>query len=99
MPEANLITFTNKELLEMLIKQADVHEGRWMLATNFGFTVGNFGPTNEQSAPGAVVIVNHMGIQKAAADTPIEMSLDAAVVNPSSASSAKRRPKRNPRQD
>jgi len=86
MPEANQYTFTNKELLKVLIKEAGVHEGRWILLTNFGFSAGNFGPTPEQMAPGAVTVVNHMGIQRAQKDTPEEMSLDAAVVNPASAS-------------
>lgn len=86
MPEADQYTFTNKELLELLIKQAGVHEGRWMLMTIFGFSAGNFGPSPEQTAPGAVTVIDHMGIRRAQADTPEELSLDAAVVNPTSAS-------------
>jgi hypothetical protein len=74
-----------------LIKQAGVHEGRWTLLVNFAFSAGNFGPTNDQMSPGAIVVVNHIGIQKAQADTPVEMSLDAAVVNPPSASNEKQR--------
>lgn len=84
MPEINQYMFNNKELLELLIKQADVHDGRWILTTNFGFSAGNFGPTADQVAPGVAIIINQMGIQRAQADTPKEMWLDAAVVNPSS---------------
>jgi len=82
MPEASQITFSNKELLELLIKKAGVHDGRWILMTNFGIAPGNYGLTPEQVAPGCAVIVNQMGIQKAQKDTPEAMSLDAAVVNP-----------------
>ena len=44
MPEVNQLFFTHKEVLELLIKKAKIHEGRWMLSTNFGFAAGNFGP-------------------------------------------------------
>ena len=82
MPEANQFTFTNKELLELLIKKAGVHEGRWILMTNFGITPGNFGPSPDQFSPGVAVVINQMGIQRAQPETPEPMSLDAAVVNP-----------------
>jgi hypothetical protein len=83
MPEVNQYVFSNKELLELLIKQAGVHEGRWVLMANFGFNAGNFGPSPDQAVPGAVVAVQQIGIQRAGADMPEQMSLDAAVVNPS----------------
>lgn len=84
MPEINQYMFNNKELLELLIKQAHVHDGRWILMANFGFSAGNFGLTANQLAPGVAIVINQMGIQRAQADTPKEMWLDAAVVNPSS---------------
>jgi hypothetical protein len=86
MPVANQISFSNKELLELLIKKAGVHEGNWILMVNFGFTAGNFGPTGGPIAPGVVVTINHVGIQRAAADSLPEMWLDAAIVNPESKS-------------
>ena len=90
MPEATQYLFSNKELLEVLIKQAGVHEGRWLLMANFGFSAGNFGPTNDQMSPGGVVVVNQMGILRAAPETPPEMALDAAVVNPRPESQSKK---------
>jgi hypothetical protein len=84
MPEINQYMFNNKELLELLIKQANVHDGRWVLIANFGFGPGNFGPTADKLAPGVAIVINQMGIQRAQADTLKEMWLDAAVVNPSS---------------
>lgn len=85
MPEANQITFANKELLELLIQKAGVHEGRWFLMTNFAIAPGNYGPDPENLAPGCAVIVNHVGIARAQPNTPEAMTLDAAVVNPKKA--------------
>jgi hypothetical protein len=82
MPEINQYVLSRTELLELLIKQNGVHEGRWMLMAVFGFSAGYFGPSPDQSVPGAVVALNQIGIQRAQVDTPKEMSLDAAVVNP-----------------
>jgi hypothetical protein len=84
MPAINQIFFTHKELLEILIKQAGVHEGKWIVSAGFGFTAGNFGPGPGQMVPGAIVAITQVGIQRAAPDTPEEMTLDAAVVNPES---------------
>lgn len=82
MPEANQYLFSHKELLELMIKQAGVHEGKWVTTANLGFSPGNFGPSPDQLAPGAAVIVLQMGIQRAPAEAPAEMVMDAAKVNP-----------------
>ncbi len=84
MPEINQYVFSNKELLELLIKQAGVREGRWVLMTNFGIMPGNFGSAVEQAAqqiaPGVAVVINEMGIQRATAEMPEQMSVDAALL-------------------
>ncbi len=82
MPEASQYLFTNKELLELLIKEAGVREGRWVLMATFGIAPGNYGPSPDQMSPGTVVAINQMGIQLAGADTPEGMGMDAAEVNP-----------------
>jgi hypothetical protein len=82
MPEINQVMYKHRELVELLIKHAGLHEGRWILMANFGFSAGNFGPSNDQMSPGAVVALTHLGLQRAQPDTPEEMSVDAAVVNP-----------------
>jgi len=84
MPEINQVMFSNRELLELLIRKADVHEGRWILSVTFGFSAGNFGPTDAQMGPGAVTVIQQIGIQRAPADAPPAMGLDAAQVNPPS---------------
>ena len=81
MPEVNHYAFKNMELLETLIKQAGVHEGRWLLNVQFGFAPGNFGPSSDQLVPGVAVVIQNIGIARAPAEAPVEMTLDAAVVN------------------
>lgn len=90
MPEASQYMFTHKELVELMIKKADVREGKWMLSITFGFGAINGGPTPEQAMPTGVVGVQSVGIHKAQSDSPEALTVDAAVVNP--ASSEKRRP-------
>lgn len=82
MPEANQYVLNNKELLELIIKQSDVHEGRWMILVNFGISPGNYGPSADQVSPGVIVAVTQIGIQRAQPETPEGVALDAAVVNP-----------------
>ncbi len=90
MPEINLYNFSHKELVVLMIKEAGVREGKWMLSTTFGFTAGNFGPSDTEMSPGAVVGIQKIGIQRATPDTPAAMIVDAAEVNPKPASSGKK---------
>ena len=82
MPEASQFIISHKELTELLIKHSDVHEGKWLLWVGFGLTAGNFGPNASEAVPGAIVGVAQIGIQRADGNTPNEMTVDAAVVNP-----------------
>jgi hypothetical protein len=82
MAEASQFTFTHKELVEVLIKKANIHEGKWMLLVNFGFAAINGGPTPEQVSPAAMAVIQSVGIQKAPDDAPISLVVDASAVNP-----------------
>lgn len=84
MPEVNQITFTTKELVEILIQRAGLHEGKWALLVNFNFAAANFGPSPDEMLPGGVVAVGSVGLQRALPETPPGMTVDAAVVNPAS---------------
>lgn len=84
MPEASTYTFKLKEVLELLIKRAGVHEGKWMLLMTFGFGAANMGPGPEEMAPAAFAAVTSVGIQQAPPDAPPALTLDAAQVNPAS---------------
>lgn len=91
MADASQYAVKHRELLELLIRHVGVHEGQWMLTANFGMAPGNFGPTPETVAPGMLVVVNHLGIQRVEAGTesPAPLTLDAAVVNPKSKAKTK----------
>jgi len=80
MPEINQYTVSPRELTELIIKSANVREGRWFLMANFGFAPGNFGPAPSQLAPGVAVIIQSLGIQRELpeAKMPPEIVVDAA---------------------
>jgi hypothetical protein len=82
MPEANQYVLSHKELIELIIRESGIHEGKWYLMASFAFTPGNYGPSNDQMSPGIVVAVTQLGIHRADANTPVEMAVDASVVNP-----------------
>jgi hypothetical protein len=70
--------------LELLIKKAGIHEGKWVLAIKFGFSVLNAGPTPEQIVPTALIGIQTIGVQKALPEAPEALLIDASVVNPAS---------------
>jgi hypothetical protein len=89
MPEVNQYSFSHKELVELMIKKAGIHEGKWMMSITFGFGAINSGPTPDQMMPTGVVGVQTIGILRAPTESPEPLTVDAAVVNP--ASSEKKR--------
>jgi len=82
MPEVETYAFNHKELLELLIKASNVHDGEWQLQFTFSFTAGNFGPNEESIFPGSITMVNQVGMTRAKPDSPKALVLDAAKVNP-----------------
>ena len=82
MPEISQYTVKPKELTEIIIKQADIHEGKWILMVSFGFTATNAGPEGGELLPSAIIGVQKVGIQRAEPNTPPELIVDAAEVNP-----------------
>ena len=82
MPQANQYVLDRQELLELLIKDVGVGEGRWMLMANFGISAGSFGPSPDQAVPGVTIGLQKIGIQRAEPNTPVELTLDASDINP-----------------
>jgi len=96
MPEINNYAVKPKELVELIVKASGVHEGRWYLAVNFGMAPGNFGPNEADVAPGMIVAVQGVFIQREdpAQPAPSAIVVDAAEVNPApDAKRGKLRPK------
>ena len=78
-------SFTHKEIVELIIKHANIHEGRCALSLGFGFSPGIFGPNEEQSGPGVAIVVNQILIQREQPGFPPaakSIVVDAALVNP-----------------
>lgn len=81
MPEQNQISYSFKELAELLIKDSDIHDGLWGIYMEFGLGAGNIqiSPSGDVS-PSAFVPVVKIGIQKFKEEN--NLTVDAAKVNP-----------------
>jgi hypothetical protein len=79
---SDTITLTPAELVLVLVKHADLHEGIWGLHVEFAFGAGNTtGPGGKDDVvPVAFVAATKIGLRKYDAESPI--SVDAAKVNP-----------------
>ena len=84
MPEANQYSVTNKELVELIIRKAEIRDGRWMLSVNLGFSPGNFGPTPDQVSPGVIVGITSIGITRVTPEMNASetLTVDAAALYP-----------------
>ena len=76
MPETGLITFTHKELVEILVKNQNLSEGIWRLHVRFGLKAASLGTSNEDRLPTAMIPVLDIGLQRV--DTEDNLSVDAS---------------------
>jgi hypothetical protein len=71
------------ELTKTLLKQADIHEGRWLVGFSLGFAGGMVGPTTEDSWPSALVQIRGVTLVRQEEGTPVSpLMVDAAGENP-----------------
>lgn len=84
MPEVNQLNFKYQEVVEALIKKADLHEGKWQLIMHFGLAGANMGPSPAEVVPGAAVAITGISLGRATPESPESLVADAAAVNPSS---------------
>lgn len=90
MPKPNLISFTYKEIVELLIRRQGLREGIWGLYVKFGLGATNLGPAQDQLTPTALVGVAEIGLRRF--DVESNLAVDAAKVAPQSETpSTKRR--------
>ena len=82
MPEVNKYSFTYKEIAELLVKQAGLHEDKWQIILSFGLSAANIGPNEDQVVPAAIVGATAIGLQRATPESPPALTVDAAEVNP-----------------
>jgi len=76
------ITFTHKEMVELLVKAKGLHEGIWGLYVEFGLGAVNIGPNDDEVNPAAFVTIGKIGLQRFTKES--SLSVDAAKVNPTS---------------
>jgi hypothetical protein len=88
MPEATQIVFKHAEIVEMLIKKQEIHEGIWGLFIKFGLNASNVGATETEVMPAAILGVLEIGLQKF--DKESNIALNAAKVNPKPPEAAKK---------
>jgi hypothetical protein len=80
MPETTEVNFSHREIVEMLIKKQDLHEGIWGLSVRFNFVATNVGPSPAEVNPAGVISILQIGIHKMELES--NLALDAAKVNP-----------------
>ena len=85
MPEQTEVMFTHKELLELMLKKQNIHEGLWMISIKFGMQATNFGvaPDGSDILPTAFIPIIAIGMHRA--DKLNNVTVDASVVNPTPA--------------
>jgi hypothetical protein len=83
MVETTSFTFSLKEVTESLLKQHGIHEGKWVLAIEFGLNIGMIGLVPTDVKPGVMILANNLQLQRATEPgSPPNLIVDAAVVNP-----------------
>jgi hypothetical protein len=82
MADPTQFTFTLVEATEALLKKQGIHEGKWVLAIEFGLNVAMIGTGPADAKPGVMVLANNLQLQRSVEGAPPNLIVDAAVVNP-----------------
>ena len=83
MPDISNYTFDLKEVTELLVKAAGLHEGLWMLNFGMNFTAGNFQTASDAALPGSMVSLSNLGLLRVEpSSSPANLTVNAAVINP-----------------
>lgn len=80
MPEPSQLIFSFQELVTLMLKAQDIHEGIWGLFVRFALNAANIGETESDMRPTAMVPLMQIGLQRM--DKLTNISVDAAKVNP-----------------
>lgn len=82
----------HKEMVEVLIKHLNLHDGIWQLNLEFGIAATNVQTGEDQVFPAALVPVNRIGLAQVEKESPI--ALNATVVNPEKSPEPKAKPRK-----
>jgi len=84
MAEVVQYTFDWSEVAELLIKKQNIHEGEWMASIEFTINAGIVGAGPSDARPGMLLLANKVQLARAQANSPPQLVVDAAKVNPAS---------------
>jgi hypothetical protein len=90
MAETRQIAFKHTEIVEMMLKKQDIHEGIWGLFVKFGLQATNVGADDRSLMPAAIVPLLEIGLQRF--EKLNNLSVDAAQVNPAPVASSSLKP-------
>ena len=76
MATAKQVTFTHKELAELMVRDLGIAEGLWGIYVRFGLQARNIGSSETDLQPAAIVPIVEIGVQKF--DKPTNLTVDAA---------------------
>lgn len=93
--EKNRISFNYQEVVECLIKKAEIHEGIWGISIGFGFGAVNVTDPNDEESlmPAGVIPIGSIGIERLE-EHQKNLSVDASLVNPSKSQANKPKKKK-----
>ena len=78
MDNVSQFQFELVEVAQMLLRREGVKEGKWTLGVNFGIATTFAGPTPDAARPTILVSVDKLILQKAEANTPAALTVDAS---------------------
>lgn len=93
MPEATQVTYSHKELTELMLRDRGIQSGHWMILVRFGHTAANVAPPIDDAAavglmgPATVSVIIEVGIQRV--DQPGPLTVDASKIWGAKSSSRK----------
>lgn len=91
-PVAVATPLAMREVIELLIKHYELHEGKYDLLLEYQFGAGAFGPTPETVNPGVMIGIAKLGLTRAEKTGPL--TVDASLVNPLQPTKGVKRPPR-----
>lgn len=91
MAEISKIEYSMRDLLVLLLKDQNIHEGNWILSATFLQSAINIGHSTESTdiAPASLSILNRIGIELV--NEPVPFSVDASAVNPKVSNSSRKK--------
>jgi hypothetical protein len=80
MAEVEVLKFTFREVATALVKQANLHEGLWTVAFEFGLGALNLQAEDQPTLPAALVPLRSVALKRS--ESLNDLTVNAAEVNP-----------------